>query len=53
MTDEFVERSRSLAESNVVFDLDAGHSADEPRLRRLSSPTDLQSVTDAIDAALG
>ena len=28
VTDEFVEQSRSLTESNVIFDLDAGHSAD-------------------------
>ena len=44
VTAEFVERSRELTESNVVFDLDAGHSADEPRLRRLSSPTDLHET---------
>jgi len=44
VTDEFVERSRELTESNVVFDLDAGHSAAEPRLRRLSSPTDLHDT---------
>ena len=28
----------------MVFDLDTGHSADEPRLRRLSSPTDLHET---------
>src|SRR5690349_10000978 len=44
VTAEFVERSRELTESNVVFDLDAGHSAEEPRLRRLSSPTDLHET---------
>jgi hypothetical protein len=38
---EFVDSSRTLTESNVLFDLDEGHTADEPRLRRLSSPTDL------------
>ncbi len=41
VTAEFVEQSRALTASNVVFDLDTGHSAAEPRLRRLSSPTDL------------
>jgi hypothetical protein len=41
VTDEFVDASRELTESNLIFDLDAGHSAKEPRLRRLSSPTDL------------
>ena len=44
VTDEFVEQSRALTESNIVFDLDVGHSADEPRLRRLSSPTDLHET---------
>jgi ectoine hydroxylase len=44
VTDEFVDQSRSLTESNVIFDLDVGHSADEPRLRRLSSPTDLHDT---------
>jgi ectoine hydroxylase-related dioxygenase (phytanoyl-CoA dioxygenase family) len=41
VTAEFVDASRALTESNVLYDLDEGHSADEPRLRRLSSPTDL------------
>jgi ectoine hydroxylase-related dioxygenase (phytanoyl-CoA dioxygenase family) len=44
VTDEFVESSRALTESNVIFDLDIGHSASEPRLRRLSSPTDLHET---------
>jgi ectoine hydroxylase len=44
VTEEFLDRSRELAESNVVFDLDQGHSAAEPRLRRLSSPTDLHET---------
>ena len=44
VTAEFLEQSRSLTESNVIFDLDVGHSAAEPRLRRLSSPTDLHET---------
>ncbi len=44
VTSEFVEQSRSLTESNLIFDLDIGHSAAEPRLRRLSSPTDLHET---------
>jgi hypothetical protein len=44
VTAEFVEQSRALTESTVLFDLDAGHSAEEPRLRRLSSPTDLHET---------
>jgi ectoine hydroxylase-related dioxygenase (phytanoyl-CoA dioxygenase family) len=44
ITAEFVDSSRTLTESNVLFDLDEGHTADEPRLRRLSSPTDLHDA---------
>lgn len=44
VTTEFVDASRKLTKSDVLFDLDVGHSADEPRLRRLSSPTDLHST---------
>jgi len=39
-TAEMVERSRPLRKSDVMFDLEPDHSADEPRLRRLSSPAD-------------
>ncbi|MGH8986318.1 MAG: phytanoyl-CoA dioxygenase family protein [Acidimicrobiia bacterium] len=41
VTAEFVDASRELTESTVLYDLDEGHSAEEPRLRRLTSPTDL------------
>jgi ectoine hydroxylase-related dioxygenase (phytanoyl-CoA dioxygenase family) len=44
VTDEFVDQSRALTESNVVFDLDDRHKRDEPRLRRLSSPADLHET---------
>src|SRR5436190_3103353 len=44
VTDEFVDASRALTESNILYDLDVGHSADGPRLRRLSSPTDLHET---------
>ena len=44
VTDEFLDASRELTESNLIFDLDRGHSAAEPRLRRLSSPTDLHAT---------
>ncbi|MEX0663254.1 MAG: phytanoyl-CoA dioxygenase family protein [Acidimicrobiia bacterium] len=43
VTNEFVDASRDLTESNMLYDLDEGHSAEEPRLRRLSSPTDLHA----------
>jgi ectoine hydroxylase-related dioxygenase (phytanoyl-CoA dioxygenase family) len=40
VTDEMVERSRHITESDAVWDLEDGHSAAAPRLRRLSSPND-------------
>lgn len=39
-TDEMVERSRQVTESDQVWDLEPDHSAEAPRLRRLSSPND-------------
>ena len=39
-TDEMVERSRGVARSDAVWDLEDGHTAGNPRLRRLSSPND-------------
>ena len=38
VTEAMVERSRSVSQSDAIFDLEPGHSADTPRLRRLSSP---------------
>lgn len=37
-TEEFVEKSRLVAENDEVFDLEPGHAADDPKLRRLKSP---------------
>lgn len=37
-TDRWVERSRALSESNELFDLQPGHSADKPRVNRLNHP---------------
>ena len=39
-TDEMVERSRALTASDRVFDLEPDHTADAPRLRRVTSPVD-------------
>jgi ectoine hydroxylase len=39
-TEEMVDRSRALTRSDRIFDLEPGHTADEPRLRRLTSPVD-------------
>ena len=38
VTDEFVEKSRTVTESNDFFDLELGHSLEAPRLRRLKQP---------------
>jgi hypothetical protein len=39
-TEELVERSRAVAKADVVFDLEPGHSAAAPRLRRVSNPVE-------------
>jgi ectoine hydroxylase-related dioxygenase (phytanoyl-CoA dioxygenase family) len=44
LTDEFVESSRTLTESNGLFDLEPDHTAEQPRLRRLSAPTELHAA---------
>lgn len=40
VTDEFIEISRDIKGSDKRFDLEPNHGADEPRIRRLNSPTD-------------
>ncbi len=40
VTNEMVQRSRSVSKSDAVFDLEPGHTADNPRLRRLSNPVE-------------
>ncbi len=37
-TDEFVANSRELSEHDDVYDLEPGHTADEPRVRRIKMP---------------
>ena len=44
VTDSFVERSRGLDKSDAIFDLEPGHTAGAPRLRRLSSPVEHDEV---------
>ena len=39
-TDKKVDESRHLNKSNEIFDLDKGHTFENPRLRRLSCPND-------------
>ncbi len=38
VTDEFVEQSRQHIEHTKVYDLEPGHTPQEPRLRRLKNP---------------
>lgn len=38
VTREFIEKSRSVSVSDEIFDLDEGHSADNPRLTRIKLP---------------
>ncbi len=40
VTAGFVEQSRMLTKSDAIFDLEPGHTAEEPRLRRLTSPVE-------------
>lgn len=37
-TYEMIDRSRNVGESNEIFDLDEGHSADAPKLTRIKLP---------------
>ena len=39
-TDELVERSRKVTKSDKIYDLEPGHRADAPRLRRVSNPVE-------------
>jgi len=39
-SDEFIEESRSIDASNKKLDVEPDHSAENPRLRRLTSPVD-------------
>jgi ectoine hydroxylase-related dioxygenase (phytanoyl-CoA dioxygenase family) len=40
VTEEFLERSRQVGESNELFDLDPRHTAAAPELRRIKNPAD-------------
>ena len=39
VTDEFVEASRKASTHTDVFDLEPGHTAEQPRLRRIKTPS--------------
>ena len=38
VTDTFVEKSKSVTQNNEDFVLEPGHTAENPKLRRLKSP---------------
>ena len=40
VTARAIDASRSISVSDAVWDLETGHSAEEPKLRRLTSPND-------------
>lgn len=40
VTNRFIDESRSLTGSNDKFDVEAGHTAENPRLRRLTQPVE-------------
>ena len=44
VTDEMVQRSCDLTKSDMTFDLEPGHTAEQPRLRRLTSPVEQHPV---------
>lgn len=43
-SDRQIEASRAITKSDAVYDLEPGHSAETPRLRRVSSPNDQDPV---------
>ncbi len=43
-TNAMIEQSRSITKRDAKWDMEAGHSYDNPRLRRLSSPVDHHPV---------
>ena len=44
VTDEFVEQSRQVTEHTAQFDLEPGHTASNPKLRRLKTPEQQHDV---------
>lgn len=48
VTDDFVDRSRAVATSDDVFDLEPDHTVERPRLRRLKEPHDQHRAYDEV-----
>src|SRR5689334_13061285 len=43
-TERLLDESRNLTESNPHFDLERGHKADDPRVRRIKEPIVLDPI---------
>lgn len=48
VTDEMVERSRGETAHTPIFDLEPGHSATQPRVRRIKNPAGVHEAYDRI-----
>ena len=48
VTDEMVERSRQVTENDGVFDLEPGHTPEQPKLRRLMDPSKQHPLYDRV-----
>jgi ectoine hydroxylase-related dioxygenase (phytanoyl-CoA dioxygenase family) len=48
VVEDFVEQSRAVTEHTSVFDLEPGHSPEEPRVRRLKEPCAIHPIFDRI-----
>jgi len=48
VVEEFVERSREVTTHDAVYDLEPGHTPEEPRVRRLKEPCALHPIFDDI-----
>jgi ectoine hydroxylase-related dioxygenase (phytanoyl-CoA dioxygenase family) len=46
--DDYVERSRAITTHDTIYDLEPGHSAEEPRVRRLKTPLKLHPLFEQI-----
>jgi len=44
VTHELIDQSRTVKQNNDIYDLDKGHSADNPRLNRIKTPHDVHPI---------
>jgi phytanoyl-CoA hydroxylase len=49
VVEHFVERSRGVRDHDNIYDLEPGHSAEQPRVRRLKDPCAIHPVFDRIN----